>query len=223
MIEQQLLQHHIQKHIISVLMYQKHARFRDLRPLKTDTNLFSYHLKVMVKENFVQKTDVGYSLSQKGLAYVDRVSSHEFTLRVQPKIISMLLVQNSNGDVLLQKRTKQPYIDTWTLPYGKVHINDKSLKTSAEREVYEKLGINNQNITHAGDCYIRVRSNDSMLSSTLAHIFTLNTDVIDNSETLQWARPHKLSNYALAPAVEEIVSRGFFKDDFFFEEYNVRW
>jgi ADP-ribose pyrophosphatase YjhB (NUDIX family) len=224
MIEQATFDHHIQKHIIQVLMFQRTARFRDLRPSRTDTNLFSYHLKLLVKQSIIDKVEDGYTLSQKGMSYVDRVSTDRFTVRSQPKIITMLLVQNSDGDVLLQKRDKQPYIDSWTLPYGKVHIEDESLKIAAQREAFEKLGLANQELTHAGDCYIRVKTgDDEILSTTLAHIFMFNSDNIQTTNTIQWARPHKLAQYNLAPAVEQIVARSFFRDPYFFEEFEETW
>jgi ADP-ribose pyrophosphatase YjhB (NUDIX family) len=223
MIEFVSINHHIQKHIIDVLMYQEKARFRDLKPPRVDTNLFSYHLKLLQKASIVQKDDTGYSLAQRGMSYVDRVSSEKRTIRTQPKIVTMLLVQNGDGDVLLQKRTKQPYIGTWTLPYGKLHIEDGSVEAAGRREAFEKLGLDNQPLRHTGDCYIRVTMADgAMLSSTLVHVCTFNRDDIVTSDTIQWARPHKLRDYKLAPAVEEIVTRGFFHDPFFFEEFTLQ-
>jgi ADP-ribose pyrophosphatase YjhB (NUDIX family) len=223
MIDQPVISHHIQKHIMSVLMYQEIGRFRDLRPPKTDTNLFTYHLKALMKTGLVKKVAGGYSLSATGLSYVDRVSTQNRTIRMQPKIITMLLIQNSDGDVLLQKRTKQPFINTWTLPYGKLHIDDASIEAAAQREAKEKLAVVDQPLTHAGICYIRVSSGEDILSTTTAHICTFNRDDIATSDTVVWARPHKLNQYVLAPAVEEIVARGFFRDPFFFEEYSVDW
>lgn len=221
MIEFVSINHHIQKHIIDVLMYQEDARFRDLRPPRVDTNLFTYHLNFLVKTSMVQKNDKGYSLTSNGMSYVDRVSSEKRIIRTQPKIVTMLLIQNSNGDVLLQRRTKQPYINTWTLPYGKLHIEDESVEDAGRREAFEKLGLEDQNLKHAGDCYIRVKSDDEIISSTLVHLCTFDTDDIEVGENIKWARPHKLSEYRLAPAVEEIIARGFFRDPFFFEEYTV--
>jgi len=178
MVEFISVNHHIQKHILDVLMYQKAARFRDLRPPRTDTNLFTYHLNNLVKMGMVNKIDGGYTLSADGLAYVDRVSTEKKVIRSQPKIITMLVVQNSDGDILLQRRTKQPYIETWTLPYGKLHIEDTSVKSAAQREAFEKLGLQNQAVEHAGDCYIRVIASDELLSSTLAHVFRFYRDDI---------------------------------------------
>ena len=61
----------------------------------------------------------------------------------------MLVIQNSNGDVLLFKRKRQPYTDLWTLPYGKVHIDDLSIEAAAKREAAEKLGLHNQTVERA--------------------------------------------------------------------------
>lgn len=223
MIEQSQVTHHIQKHILSVLLHQKYTRFRDLRPPRIDTNLFTYHLKLLQKSAFVHKTDAGYTLGPKGLEYVDRVNEDKLFVRTQPKIVTMLVVQNSNGDVLLQRRLKQPYIETWTLPYGKLHIEDASLREAAVREAHEKLGVQDAPVEHAGDCYIYVKSGGEVLSSTLVHVFRFESDDIEQSDTIHWARPHKLSQYELAPAVEQIVARTFFRDPFYFEEFTVQW
>ena len=223
MIESVSMNHHIQKHIIDVLMYSEIARFRDLRPPRTDTNLFTYHLNSLIKMGMVEKVEGGYRLSMTGLSYVDRVSTEKKVIRSQPKIITMLLIQNSNGDVLLQKRNKQPYINAWTLPYGKLHIEDMTLEEAAKREALEKLGLHDQAATHAGDAYIRVKVGEEVLSTTLAHVFRFNTDDIKTSNTVVWARPHKLDKFRLAPAVKEIMTRGFFNDPFFFEEFEVNW
>jgi 8-oxo-dGTP pyrophosphatase MutT (NUDIX family) len=223
MIEKHVLNHHIQKFIIGVLLYKNQARFSELRPPKTDTNLFSYHLKLLQKEGMITKQDKLYTLSAGGLAYVDRVSSETVTIRKQPKIISMLIIQNSDGQVLLQKRTKQPYIDAWTLPYGKLHIHDQSIEEAAKREAFEKLTYLPKSVRHAGDCYIRVFAAGAILSTTLAHVFRFETDDIAISETLMWCEPLDLPKHNLAPAVEQIVSHAFISRDHFFAEFDCEW
>jgi ADP-ribose pyrophosphatase YjhB (NUDIX family) len=177
----------------------------------------------LLKIGLIKKTNERYSLTIQGLSYIDQIDSEKKTVSAQPKIITMLLVQNSEGDVLLQKREEQPYINSWTLPYGKLHIEDKSLSDAASREAWEKLGLSNQPVTHVGDCYIRVNARSETISTTLAHIFRFNRDNIGVNENLIWARPHKLADYKLAPAMQEIVARSFFGDTFFFEEFEVEW
>jgi 8-oxo-dGTP pyrophosphatase MutT (NUDIX family) len=223
MFEQKALQHRIQKFIIGVLIHNKYARFSQLRPPKTDTNLFSYHLKVLIKEKWIDKTSDGYTLSKNGLMYVDRVSIEKLNIRSQPKIITMLLVQNSEGDVLVQQRTKQPYINTWTLPYGKTRLDDHSIEISARRESTEKLNYSPKTIRHAGDAYIRVKTDGELLSNTLVHIFRFETNDITETESIKWVQPLKLLRLNLAPAVEDIVSRSFFGDEHFFAEFSHNW
>ena len=54
---------------------------------------------------------------------------------------------------------------------------------------------------------------------SLAHVFYGETDEVVAGRELVWARPHRLADYDLAPAVEQIVARTFFHDPFFFEEF----
>lgn len=223
--QSKLINHRIKRHIIDTLTFVPSARFSDMRPPKTDTNLFSYHLNALVKAGLVEKIDGGYRLSLDGLNLVDQSGLTKFgtPLAHQPKVITMLVIQNENGDILLQKRPKQPYVDTWTLPYGKVHIEDKSVLAAARREAFEKLGLENPDLEHAGDCYIRVWAGGRHLSTTLAHVFRAYREYSPAHEGLIWARPHRLSDYNLAPAVEEIMARTFFRDPFYFEEFDINW
>ena len=217
------IKHHIQKHILKVLLRQRIARFRDMRAPRTDTNLYSYHLTQLLKQGMVKKTDGGYTLGAKGLVYVDRLNAEKAFKREQPKIITQLVIQNSDGDVLLQRRDKQPYIDMWTLPNGKLHMEDVSLLDAARREAHDKLGIEQHDMRHAGDCYLRVTDGDEMITMTLVHVFAFERDDIPLTENLRWVQPHKLHTYELAPCVEQIVARTFFRDPFFFEEFNQAW
>jgi ADP-ribose pyrophosphatase YjhB (NUDIX family) len=237
--------HHIERSILAYLMAHEFARFRDLRPDNVETNLFSYHLKLLQKADYVTKQTDGYTLSRRGLVYVDRVSVEKMRVRTQPKIITMLLVQDGYGKILLQRRTKQPYINTWTLPYGKLHIDDLSVLDAAKRESLEKLEFEPRKLRHVGNCYITVinghRTAEITMTQgelredatvhlnteqiplvetrTLAHIVRFETDAIQANDNLQWIEPLNLPKLKLAPAVEQIVTRAFFGDTFFFEEF----
>jgi ADP-ribose pyrophosphatase YjhB (NUDIX family) len=222
MIEKMSPQHHIQKHIIDILTHKEMARFSELRPSRVDTNLFSYHLKLLIQSGFIAKHDKEYTLGGNGLAYADQASAIT-SLFQQPKIITMLLIQNSDGQVLLQKRSKQPYINSWTLPYGTVHIDDLSVEVAANREALEKLGLSDQKLRHVGDCYIRVSAGSVPVSITFAHIFRFETDEPFSDGSTAWIDPIKLGRYRLAPAVEQIIARSFFGDECFFTEFEHEW
>ncbi len=222
MFEKEIIKHTIDRHILGVLLGREYARFSEMRPPRVDTNLYSYHLKTMLTDGWIEKTDLGYTLTPKGLIYIDRVSASTVSVRRQPKIITMLLVQNSDGDVLMLKRQKQPYVDTWTLPYGKLHIDDASVIDAGMREADEKLRLVPSKLRHSGDCYIRVYGADQILTSTLAHIVRFETDDITETDMLKWFSPLEITKLRTAPAVNEIIARSFFGDAFFFEEFSIQ-
>lgn len=222
MIQHNEVTHSIQKHILNVLKYKATARFRDLKPPKVDSNLYSYHLKLLIKNGMVEKIDNQYGLTVAGVNYIDRVTEGKFAIDEQSKIITMHVIQNDEGDILLQKRAKQPYIDCWSLPYGKAYIDDSSVDIAAKRVLGERIGVV-QTPDRAGECYIRVWHGDQILSSTLVHVFRLYTNDVTQTDSIRWFRPHKIDQLDLAPAVEKIMSRTFFKDGSFFEEFNVDW
>lgn len=223
MIEFESVKHHIQKYILSELMTNPYARFRDMRPPKTDTNLYSYHLKLLQKQGFIDKNEKGYTLSKKGIMYIDRVTTASLDVRIQPKITTMFVIQNSDGGLLLYRRYRQPFAGKWSLPNGKLHITDRSIFDAAKRELSEKLELSNQPVIHAGECYVRTMSDGEVMMSTYIHVFRFETDDIKETEFRKWVKPHKLAEYELAPAVERIATRTFFRDPYFFEEFEEDW
>lgn len=223
MIEQTEVKHHIQKHILSVLLHKRTARFRDMRAPRIDTNLYSYHLTQLTKGGFVKKTDSGYTLDTKGLLYVDRLNADKLFVRPQPKIVTMLVIQNGYGDVLMYQKWRQPFIDQWTLPFGKVHNDDESLTVAANREMTEKVGELPIALRHAGDCYIRTVHEGTPMTTMLAHVFHGEVQDTELADHLQWIKLRELETYDTAPAIKEVVARTLFRDPFFFEEFVHEW
>lgn len=219
-----VIKHDIQKYILSKLTFLSVARFSELKPAKVTTNLFSYHLKLLEKGGMIERADEGgYTLSLLGFAYIDRLNDEGEFAYQQPKMVTMFVIQNTDGDILLERRTKQPYIDTWTLPNGKLSIDDESLHKAAVSELQMKLGLRFPSLRHAGDCYIRVVREEAPITVTFAHIFALISDVITPAGNQLFVHPRKLHTVTLAPAVEQIVARTFFRDPFFFEEFEYQW
>lgn len=216
--------HYIQKHILKTLMYVKWARFRDMRPPKVDSNAYSYHLRVLQKDGFIEKTDKGYWLSPKGLSYVDKVSLEKFEPRIQPKLTNMLVIRNEKNQVLLIRKSKQPFIGTWMLPYGKVHLEDESFYAAAVREADEKLQIQPEGLQHKGSCYIRAHIKGVLISSLLANVFT--TKISSTSQLdahARWFGRAELDNLLLAPATIAVIDKVHSATALFFEQYNTDW
>lgn len=223
MTTQSVVKHKIEKYILSILSQQEFARFRDMRPPKIDTNLYSYHLKLLQKNGLVVKTDDGYMLTLHGMSFIDEISDTDQTTDSQPKVSLLFVVQNGYGGILMHQNTTQPFINRWTLPSGKVRRNNVSLQQTAEHELSEKLGQGEVELSHVGDCYVRVSHSNTIQISELVHVFYGTTDQELETGHLKWISPHELTRLNAAPAIEQIVARTFFRDPYFFEEYTVDW
>ncbi|MDN5275088.1 MAG: hypothetical protein JWP06_989 [Candidatus Saccharibacteria bacterium] len=214
--------HPVQKHILTVLSHQQTARFSELRPPRVDTNLFSYHLKLLIHAGFIRKLDKYYALGRNGLIYVDQIGKSA-SAPYRPSVIAMLIIQNSDGQVLLQKRKKQPYMNTWTVPYGSMLVEDGLIDVAARRIASQKLGLQEPEVRHVGDCYIRVSTGTTSLTTTFVHVFRYEIDKTFSDDSIAWVDPIKLGRYDLAPAVEQVIARSFFGDEYFFAEFEHEW
>jgi len=161
--------HDIQKDILNKLMLSKKAKYSELKPTIIEGNLFSYHLQNLTKENFIELKTGKYNLTAKGKQYVDRISSKTFNTRIQPKIVTLLVLKDK-GKFLLYKRKKMPFIDCVGFPYGKIHM-EEHVQDSANRELLEKTGLQ-ATLKHRGIVSLTVHDETELITQMLCHIFT---------------------------------------------------
>lgn len=221
--KQHTIKHPIEKHIMSVLLGQKEARFSDMRPKRADSNLYSYHLTKLVSSGHIKKVGKAYSLDINGLSHVQSLQSDSYSTIHTIQIMIMFVVQNSDGDTLLERQMQQPFISTLSLPGGLLRADDLSVEAAASRILTETLQITSQKMHHAGNCYVRVRRGNTHISTTLIHVFTFNSDDISVESPFLWAQPHSLPQLSMSPGVDQIIARTFFRDPFYFEEFDAQW
>lgn len=214
--------HFIQRYILNVLRHNEYARFRDLRPDGVDSNAFSYHLTQLTKQDLVQKSDHGYTLTIRGLEYIDRVSSLDTRPRRQPKIMTLTAIVNEDGELLLRRKLTQPMINRMTMPCGMLHMDDDSIEAAALREIREKVGLSLGSVHHIGDCYMAVRHDGVVIMNTLMHVFYARVAQADVtlSDDVRWMAPDELLYAASASRhVAEKLRTIDPERDHFFEEY----
>lgn len=153
-----------------VLMHQEYARFRDMRPPRVDTNVYSYHVKVLQKDGYIQKTAQGYTLTTQGLSYVDGLSSDERNVRKQPKNIAIFALRNSKNEWLVVERLIQPYIGQYMLPSGKQHYGE-SPEEHIKREIYEQVGVIVPT-EYCGFTDVRIWRDDQVITHINGHVYT---------------------------------------------------
>lgn len=162
--------HRLQQHILQQLILNPSLRYSQIKPQEVEGNLFMYHLKQLMKDGIaVKKTDGTYQLSAKGKLYADQLSLQSFTRRVQPRIITLMAVENGQGEWLFYRRKKQPLINMIGFPYGKIHLGE-SIKIAASRELFEKTGLE-ADLEHRGDGYATTFENGEPVSEVFFHMF----------------------------------------------------
>lgn len=211
------IKHPIQKYILSQLITNKYQRFSDLRPPKTDTNLFTYHLNALLKKDYLAKSTHGYTLSLHGMHYTHEQQKNEETA---PSITVMVVLQDEYGGTLLRKKSTQPFIDQWMLPTITMQSDQPSLESAARQVLDESIKLST--FVHAGDCYVRVSFANALVTQ-LVHVFYATTKIIPADENEMIASPHQLPSLSLVPGTSEILARTFFRDPYFFEEFTVDW
>lgn len=162
--------HRLQQHILHQLIHNHRLRYADLKPADVEGNLFMYHLKQLIKQGLVLKCDDGrYELSAEGQAYADRLSLKTLTPRAQPRIVTLIVLQNEAGEYLLYRRKRQPLLGMIGFPYGKIHLGE-TVAEAANRELKEKTGLSAE-LTHRGDGYVTIYTAEQPISQIMFHLF----------------------------------------------------
>lgn len=162
--------HVIQKEIMIRLIQNPELRYSQLKPKHIESNHFMYHLKALMREGMVEKKANGsYSLTMEGKLYADQVNLKTLKVRRQPKIVTLVAVQNSKDEWLLYKRKHQPLINQIGFPYGKLHLGE-TVQEAAERELMEKTGLTCK-LKHRGDGYIIIHEENEPVSQICFHLF----------------------------------------------------
>jgi ADP-ribose pyrophosphatase YjhB (NUDIX family) len=165
-----------------------------------------YHLKSLISGGYVIKTESIYTLTPKGLTYVDSLSSDNLKPRKQPKLIAIIAVNDKFGKYLLLERKFQPYKDALMLPSGKQHFGE-DIYVHAKRELKEKTGLNIP-LTYRGVANISLGENNQTLTHVVAHVHSGTIDEIllpaENDRFKFVLHDFKTKNKNLMPGTYEI-------------------
>lgn len=160
--------HWIQKRILHKLCISQVARYSEMQPDGVDGNLFSYHLKQLINEDLVGKSEVGYELTTEGKRYTDKLSFETLNPRMQPKILTVVACQNDAGEWLMHKRRRQ-FPGKLSFISGKLHYGER-IETAAIREVKEKTSLD-VDVERLGELYVVIEQDGETVSHMLAHVF----------------------------------------------------
>jgi ADP-ribose pyrophosphatase YjhB (NUDIX family) len=137
--------HPAQAAILRYLLFRPKASFADMQA-STDltSDHFAFHVKKLIAEGYVEKTDTGYILISKGKEYANRMDTDENEIEKQPKVSVAITLERLSEDggreFLFQQRKKHPYYDFWGRVGGKVRWGETVLD-AATRELKEETGL----------------------------------------------------------------------------------
>jgi ADP-ribose pyrophosphatase YjhB (NUDIX family) len=150
----------------------------------------------------VTKSPGGYTLSTRGLQYADKHSSSLKSVREQAKIITIVVLTNDAGHVLLVQKEKQPFIGSYHLPAGKIHSGEL-VHEAAKRELEEKTGIKGVELTEKATVHVQIIKDDIAISEYFGFIVVGAYE--KQCDGGIWYDPNASSDVNLAPSVSEVI------------------
>jgi ADP-ribose pyrophosphatase YjhB (NUDIX family) len=220
-----MIDHHIQREILTRLMSATSLRFSELKPDGMESNIFMYHIKQLQKSGFIEKSNIRYQLSALGLGYVDTLSTKNHKPRRQPKIVAMFVIFNKTHEVLLSRRLHQPFLGSYTFPCGKQHFGE-TINEHVLREKQEKLGFD-VTLTYKGQLESLIEQLNEPILHTVNYIFSGVSDCTvpispDERFELSWQPIDTVDSLSLVPGVQEILRHSMAAAPLFIDSVRTR-
>ncbi len=153
--------HPTQLEILDSLRQGESRKFSEIlgEVAETSDNL-TYHLKRLQNEGLIESSSKGeYSLAQKGIVYLN--NNLELQHDLFPTLSCMLELIDANGNILVMKKLKQPYLGSNHLPtFGVTSEYDLWKQVQL---FLKKYGINASNLEFKCNYRERVQDNAGVL------------------------------------------------------------
>ena len=137
--------HPAQVAIMRHLLFTPQAGFAELQKATgLSSDHFTFHIKKLTEQSYVEETEAGYRLTHKGKEYANRMDTDENEIEKQPKVSVAITLErmgkNGEREFLFQQRKKNPYFDFWGRVGGKVRWGESVIE-AARRELLEETGL----------------------------------------------------------------------------------
>lgn len=161
-----MLDHHIQKDIVYNLSLTDSARFSDLKQDTVENKLFNYHLKKVIAEGLVTKTDSGvYTLTPKGRRVgKDAIKKSDQLIDRAYSVLFLAIRRQSDGAWLLCKRKAHPLLGKIGFMHAQPSFSER-VEVTAHYEALKKTGLDCTFTVH-GSGYLRMYEDDNLESFT---------------------------------------------------------
>mgnify|MGYP000682743031 CR=1 FL=1 len=207
-----MIYHHLQKDILTRLIESEKARYADLKPVTVEGNVFTYHLRNLIREKLVIKNEDGtYSLTDKGKLYGVNNSLKSQDLLEQAHSIILLSVRN--GDQwLLRKRLVQPLIGKTGFIHGEPRANE-TVVASGHRILKSRTGLEADQLIVRGSGYIGMYNDQGGLVAYSAFTLLETMHVVgellpsDSHGENIWFENPDFASPDMVPSMSDLVSK----------------
>ncbi len=125
----------MESQITELFLYKKELKFNEIeKKLKIRSNKLAYHLKKLVLQGILSKSQEVYTLSEPAEPLIPYISEKKATLPV------ILIHIGNNRKAFLIKREKRPYQGYISLPAGRLMLGE-SIPEATRRIMWEKYNI----------------------------------------------------------------------------------
>lgn len=140
--------HSIQARILRELLFNNGANFAVLNTEQVSNDHFTFHIKKLVREGWIEKIDKKYFLTQKGKVFAGTLDIDSLKIEKSGKVsvaITAKKIIGGKAHYLVQQRLKEPFFEYFGFINGKVRYGDTSEET-ALRELKEETGLSGEPI-----------------------------------------------------------------------------
>jgi ADP-ribose pyrophosphatase YjhB (NUDIX family) len=132
--------HQAQSNILLLLASKPQSSFADLNQSKLSSDWFSFHLRQLIKNDFVQKLEnKKYVLTPSGKKLSLQIEANGSTLGTSQRM-SVLLVVKKENKYLVQQRKIEPFRKYWEFPTKRVNFGESPFDT-AKRLLKDEAGL----------------------------------------------------------------------------------
>ncbi len=215
--------HPLQQHILKSIVLGGPQRFAQMKPRGIESNKFIYHLRKLIRAGYIELHKKAYILTAQGKRYAEHASLEIFAERMQPKIVTMIVLKNKKGEYLLYHRYRVPFRNMISFPYGKVHIGER-FEEAAAREITEKTGLKAK-LALRGSIGLCIYDEEELVSHMLVYVYMASSYTGElHKETLAgkcyWGDIKNIPPRFLMPGTKQILKllstpkKNFFADYF---------
>jgi DNA-binding transcriptional ArsR family regulator len=157
------LGHHLQRRILQEFLHDDERTYSQLLIDGMSGNSFLYHLKALLREKLITKSDAHtYVITPLGKLVLDNLAYDSTRFLLRPAVGVFITAQSKDGRYMLYRSARQPFLGKSGLIFGKAPMG--SSYTSVVQWVASRRGLGDVKILRSSPTSIIYRQNGEIIS-----------------------------------------------------------